>query len=228
MNPIVLMAMQGRHSLVETNLRLLSQQKCEIVVVASLAEDFTFLRSLEIPHLQIVPASNYPLGAKWQSGVDQCRILQANPLIIVGSDDFLSADFIEKACELSQKIDFIYFTKWYIFDQISLKAYHLRYKMLFPLGSGRVFSGKFLDKKQWKLFDSGMNHHLDDYVFDNLTESDSILINPDGMSLLAVKGKHETMNPLKNILHADTIVWDYCQDIDKHFEFDKPIKELFK
>jgi hypothetical protein len=222
------MAMHGRHSLVETNLRLLSQQKCKIVVVATLEEDINFLKSLETTSLHIVPHSNYTLGAKWDAGVQKCKELGANPLIIVGSDDFLSANFIEKACELSQKYDFIYFTKWYIFDQISLKSYFLRYRMIFPLGSGRVFSGSFLDRMHWKLFDSGVNHHLDDYVFDNLTDNDRILMNPDGMSLLAVKGRHETMNPLKQILQADSITWDYCEDIDKHFGFYKPIKELFR
>lgn len=227
MNPVVIMAMHQRHSLVEINLRLLSEQKCQIVVVASLADDFVFLRSLNIPHLQIVPHPNEPLGAKWQSGVDQCKILRANPLITLGSDDYLSQNFIEKACQLSQKHDLVYFTRWYIYDQNTGQSYYLRYKNIFPLGSGRVFSGQFLDKINWKLYDSSLNIHLDDYIFNNLKGDDSVLINPEEMELLSIKGKHESMNSLDRILSAETITWNYCHNIDKQFNFSKPIKEIF-
>jgi hypothetical protein len=232
MNPVVVMAMYGRRKLVETNLRLLSEQNCTVVVAASIYDDFNFLRELRIPNLQIIPTSNKPLGRKWQEGVDSCRILDANPLIILGSDDFLSQNFVKKACELAKEFDFVFFDKWFILDQQSGKQYSLRYNMMKhgkpPLGSGRIFSKAFLERHHWQLFDTSLNIKLDDFIYDNILSDDKILLNPDGMNILAVKGNHETMNPLNKILSNQTIDWTPEKTIAGAFNFRKPIKELFE
>lgn len=235
MNPTVLMAVYGRRELVEINLRLLHAQKCEIVVVASLPADFDYLRRLSIPHLQIVPAPNRPLGNKWQIGVDQCRILNANPLIILGSDDFLSSDFISQACELSKVNDFTCFNRWSIYDTKSKLAYSLQYnaKMIhagfFPLGSGRIFSNRLLDRNYWQLFDSSRDRLLDDFAYYSLKEQDKIQFNPPGLSLLAVKGRWEQLNPLDKILTAETISWKKVtqKELDAEFGFG-PVANIFK
>lgn len=232
MKPVVVMAVWGRMRLVEINLRLLSTQNCEIIVVASIQEDFDALRAMNIPHLQIVPAPNNPLGRKWQIGVDQARILGANPLIICGSDDFLSQDFIEKASNLAKFHDFIFFDNWFIHTPKDEKSYFLRYNMMKfskpPLGSGRIFSLNFLEKRHWQLFDTGKDRLLDDFAWHNTRHEDKILLNPPGMHILAVKGEWEQLNPLERILSAESIDWDYEKEIDKHFNFPKTIKELFQ
>lgn len=236
MNPIILIAMFGRRRLVEINLRLLAEQKCQIVVVASLQEDFAFLRSLKIPHLQIVPAPNNPLGAKWQVGVEQCRVLKADPLIILGSDDYLSADFVSRACQLSTAFDFVCFNTWSIYEAQTGKAYQLTYnkKMAnggrFPLGSGRSYSGRFLDRKYWQLFDPSLNRLLDDFSWNSVKAPDVILFNPAGMSLLAIKGNWEQFNPLDKILSSPNITWERVkiEDLDKVFNFKESIKQTFK
>lgn len=232
MNPVVVMAMWGRRQLVEVNLRLLSLQKCQIIVVASIQEDFDFLRGLQIPHLQIVPAPNNPLGRKWQTGVDQARILGANPVIICGSDDFFSANFIEKACNLSKYHDFIFFDNWFIHTPKERKNYFLRYNMMKydkpPLGSGRIYSHNFLEKRHWQLFDTGKDVHLDDFSWDNKKHEDKLLLNPADMNILAVKGNWEQLNPLDRILSSSSIDWNFEKEIDKHFNFPQSVHETFK
>lgn len=207
-NPVVIMAMWGRKGFVEVNLRHLD---ATVIVASSLQDDFDFLRSLRAPNLQIVPTSNYPLGAKWQSAVEAARIIGADPLITLGSDDFLSAGFVKRATELSHHNDFIFFDKWFIFDRESRKYYSLDYQMdkfgKPPLGSGRVFSRRFLEAHSWNLFDTSMNSRLDDFAWDNHHHQDRLLKNPDGMALLAVKGKHESMNSLNSILSSESIQW---------------------
>ncbi len=228
MNPVILIAVYGRMRLVEINLRLLSEQNCQIVCVASLDEDFKALRKMAIPNLQIIPAPNNPLGAKWQSGVDQCRILDADPLIILGSDDFLDQTFIKNACRISKYMDFVCFDRFFIHSPNDGKNYSLRYKNKFPLGSGRVYSKKYLNEKHWIMFDSERNRLLDDFAWDNTKFGDKILFNPEGMNLLAVKGQWEVLNPLDKILQSESIIWDYETEIDKYFNYSTPIHEIFK
>lgn len=218
MNPIVLIAMYGRRPLVQINLELLNKQKCKIVVIASTDIDYLFIRDLDFDNVRICTAPNTPLGLKWQLGVDFCRAAAADPLIILGSDDFLSSDFIEKACAIKE--DFTFFTQWFIHDAVTKKDYRLKYKNLFPLGSGRVFTKKFLDRIDWKVFDETRGRLLDDYAFNNLKYQDQLRINPEGMKLLAVKGRWEVMNELDKILQAETIQWDPETRISDHFGFD--------
>lgn len=228
MNPIVVMAMWGRRRLVQLNLEMLP---CQVVVASSLQEDFEFLRTLQLERVQIMPTSNRPLGSKWQHAVNAARLLGADPLIILGSDDFLSTGFVERACQLSCDYDFIYFDKWFIFDTASRKSYALDYQMSRygkpPLGSGRVYSKRFLDAHGGRLFDGSMDSRLDDYAWEHVNHTaDRLLMNPDGMAVLAVKGPHEQLNPLSRILSSDSIKWREGP-IDKHFNFSKPIKDIF-
>jgi hypothetical protein len=232
MNPVVVMAMWGRQSLVEINLKMLCRQNCRVVVVASAPEDISFLVSLKLQNIQIVQHSNNPLGKKWQEGVNHARILGANPLIICGSDDFFSENFIEKASELAKNNDFIFFDNWFIHSPKDQKNYTLRYNMIKhgkpPLGSGRIYSKKYLDKRHWQLFDTGKEIHLDDFAWNNLRHEDKILLNPMGMHILAVKGSWEQINPLDRILSHSTIDWDHEKEIDKYFNYPKSIQETFK
>ncbi len=218
MNPIVLIAMYGRKPLIQINLELLHKQNCKVVVITSSDSDYHFVRDLDFDNVRICTAPNQPLGKKWQIGVDFCRAANADPLIILGSDDFLSSAFISKACELKE--DFTFFTEWFIHDLISKKDYKLRYKKVFPLGSGRVFSKSFLDRNNWKIFDDTRSRLLDDFAFDNIKFADKIKINPEGMRLLAVKGRWETMNELDKILLAPSIHWDPETKISDQIGYD--------
>jgi hypothetical protein len=228
MNPVVVMAMYGRRDLVEINLRMLS---CQVVVCCSTDEDYQFLRWLGLPNLKIVSTMNYPLGRKWQDGVNAARDLGADPLIILGSDDFLSTGFAEKASELSKKHDFTFFDEWFMYDQFTGRAYKCYYNMMKfnkpPLGSGRIFSKKFLIKHDWKVFDGSLNIKLDDFAYDRMNSDDEVCLNPPGLHVLAVKGRHDSMNPLERILRAETINWEYTDRLDSYFNFKKPIKTIF-
>lgn len=232
MNPTVIMAIWGRQSIVEVNLRLLAMQNCQIVVVCSINEDSNFVRGLKLPNIHIVTTSNNPLGKKWQFGVDHARTLGANPVIILGSDDFLSANFIEKACELSKYHDFVFFDNWFIHAQKEQKNYFLKYNMIKygkpPLGSGRVYSERFLERHNWALFDTGKDWHLDDFAYFTMKSEDKILLNPTGMNILAVKGSWDTMNSLDKILSSDSIDWSHEKQIDQYFNFPKSVKETFQ
>lgn len=229
---VIVMAVWGRLPLVKVNLELLASQACEVVCVTSLQQDSDFIRALRLPYVHLTYEMNNPLGKKWQSGVEYARNLGAERVIILGSDDYLSTGFVAKAEALSRQHDFVYFDKWYIYDAKKCQSFALDYQMERykkpPLGSGRVYSKRLLDRHSWQIFDTGRNNHLDNFIWDNHTTEDRKLMNPEGMAILAVKGHWETMNPVDVILSTETINWDTEKDIDRHFNFGKPIKEIFK
>lgn len=229
MNPIVVIACWGRLPLLEINLRLLSYQNVKVVVVTSTDEDFAALHKSTATAIK---TANNPLGRKWQAGVEKARELGADPLIILGSDDFLSNNFISKACDLAKYHDFVFFDEWYIHAPKEQKNYFLKYNMMLydkpPLGSGRVFSKRFLERHEWKIFDSERDWHLDNFIWETKHYEDRLHWNPDGMNILAVKGPWEAMNSLDKILSTPTIDWSYALDIDRQFNFTKPVKEIFK
>jgi len=228
MNPVILIAMYGRKKLVQTNLELLQKQKCTVVVITSSDSDYLFIRDLDMDNVHSCVAPNQPLGTKWQIGVDYCKNINADPLIILGSDDFLSSGFVEQAINYKE-LDLIFFTQWHIHDSLSKKDYFLRYKNFFALGSGRVFYKRFLDRNNWIVFDKDRSRLLDDYAFDSIKYYDKVLVNPPGMKLLSIKGAWEVMNPIEHILSAsDKIDWWPEVSIDHHFGYDRKIKDLFQ
>jgi len=229
-NPVVIFPMLGRHKMVKLNIELLLKETCTVIVGYSNQEDLDFIRSLGYPaqKVQPVPCPNNPLGLKFQTCVNAAKILHANPLIVTGSDDILSAGFISKACEyVSKGIDFLCLNKWFIHNPKNGTTYSLKYKMTFPLGGGRVFSRDYLYRKDWKLYDTSVDVRTDDYAWNNLMYEDNILFNVEGFNILSIKGNWDTMNSLDRILKADNISWKEEHEIDKFFNFEKPVKEIF-
>jgi hypothetical protein len=211
---------------------MLVKQGAQIVVCTSIDPDFEFIRDLRLPGVHVLSVPNNPLGKKWQLGVDKARELGANPVIICGSDDFLSTGFVRSATKLSGYHDFIFFDNWWIYEPKRDKSYYLRYNMFKydkpPLGSGRTYSKRLLDRHDWKIFNSEIDWHLDNWSWENKDFEDRLFPNPDGMNILAVKGCWESMNPLDKILSTESIDWSEELMIDRHFGFDKPVKDIFK
>lgn len=137
------------------------------------------------------------LGEKWQHTIELIRPYDPTHLIITGSDDILSKDFVEKYCT---KELFTGLKQWYIWHKEGLHL--LEYLPKQCLGGGRVYSRELLDKMNWQVFDTSRNKLLDDKGFNFIVENKiapSIHYTPD---ILAVKGDWETMNPV-NLKHRN-------------------------
>lgn len=168
------------------------------MLVVSLLSEVKYFQSLNLPQLHIQICENKPLGLKWQAGVVKARWLNANPLIICGSDDQLGKDFISNACRLIEKYEFIGLKRFYV--QQKRKTYTVDYKPVMPIGGGRIYSGSLLDKIKWKIFNTGKNRHLDDDGWKAaLNNTDRLLLVSDikkqGLELTAIKGSWSMMNP---------------------------------
>jgi hypothetical protein len=169
----------------------------KIVLVVSLHSELKYFEALALPQLHLIMAENQPLGLKWQSGVNRARWLNANPLIICGSDDVLEDGFIKNACKLILKYDFIGLKRFYVMHK--RKKYLIEYKPAMPIGGGRIYSKTLLDKIKWKIFNPGKNKHLDDEGWTNaLYNTDKILIvsniQSQGLELTAIKGNWPMIN----------------------------------
>jgi hypothetical protein len=141
-NPWVLIATHKRLSITKKNIDCLLKTGVGIILVVSDADEFKLFRQL-YPYINIVHHANYPLGDKWQSGVEIAKHLKADPLIINGSDDILSPKFFSRASELlAEGYHFIGLKSWYVYDLKSV--YLFDYMAPLPLGGGRVYSKEFL------------------------------------------------------------------------------------
>ncbi len=191
------MATHNRKEITDNNLRSLAGN--HVILVVSQLDEKEYYRA-KFPNVTVVKCMNEPLGRKWNAGVEKAREMGANPLIIVGSDDFLSN-------KLRNGHSFIGLTKWFSFDEVGKSMYHTEYinfNKEFPIGSGRAYSKELLDKCDWQIFDIKAKRLLDDLGYKQARDFGKIAL-LDTPEILAVKGKWICMNPIKAYLTSKNI-----------------------
>lgn len=202
MNPVVLIATHERFWITSKVIQTLGMQTIEpeIVVVSSdpgHAGNYTKLS----PKVRSICHLNHPLGNKWQLGVNQARKLNADPLIICGSDDILQNNYVEKCCRIIDKeYDFIGLKSWYVYDLI--KLYHFQYLARMPLGGGRAYSKAFLDSIDWRLFDTSKDRHLDDLGWNKVEYNKARKWIINDPLILSIKGNWPVMNHAKDFFRS--------------------------
>lgn len=200
MNPTVLIATHQRISITSKCIESLMMQSVQpkIVLVVSDRNEFEVFKK-KFYEVDICLTSNYPLGAKWQHGVNHARRLNPNPLIICGSDDILGIDFVENACAIIKSgVDFIGLSRWHVYHNNILYTYD--YNASIPLGGGRCYSAKALQELNYKLFDVTRDKHLDDYGWRMVNSSTMprLIVRDvlqEGLNVVSIKGNWQMMNP---------------------------------
>lgn len=220
--PVVLIATHNRFKITCKNIESLLKQTVvpKIVVVTSDPEESVYF--INAYGIESLVHKNEPLGAKWQSGVRD-----ANPLIIVGSDDILSPTYVEQVCnKIKEGFDFVGTTAWYSYDECRNKIYDTVYtnrNQDLPIGSGRAYSSLLLHKMKFRLFDTHLASKLDDFGYSLAVRNRAkcyIIRSPE---ILAVKGAWQQLNPIHRYLTSKNIQakpidlgvlkqFDYVQD----------------
>ena len=185
-NPVIVIATDKRIKITTANIKTLAGRT--VVVVVSSRSEYNYYSKIT-PY--VVYADNKPLGTKWQAGVDYARTLPHSHIIITGSDDILSVDFINKA--IAAGCDLFALNHWYITD--FHKLWLFKYMAYLPLGGGRCYSKQFCEKIDYQLFYKSKNKLLDNHGW-NQASGAKIVISPDP-DILAVKGNWPVMNPLQ-------------------------------
>ncbi len=198
-NPVVLICTHERIGITNFNIESLLRQslKPKICLIVSTHFEQSYYQS-HYPEAHVYMRPNLPLGSKWHAGVQLCRDLKADPLIILGSDDILGNGFIEQACRLQKDFIGLYF--WYIHHQG--KAHLCEYLARQPLGGGRCYSFDLLEKLNWNLFNVGLNHHLDDHPLKRIAALGIKCFTDHTLLVHAVKGKWDVINPV-NLNHRN-------------------------
>ena len=182
----IIIATHKRKVITTANINVLKPY--EIIIVASDTDEVEYYRTVGV---HVVQHPNTPLGSKWQSGIDHARKLNADKIVVCGSDDILSKHFLESI--VSMNYNFIGLRSWYVFH--AEKLYHLDYLAPnnLPLGSARVYSKQFLENIDWKVFDPSIDKLLDDngWLYAKTCSSCLLIDSPE---ILAVKGNWAVMN----------------------------------
>jgi hypothetical protein len=213
-------AFQNRHKMVSENVKLLSLQSevPAVVLVVSNTKDYDFAKSLESVYnnVFVIIHRNYPLGGKWQAGVNFSKSLNVDGVMILGSDDLLSLSYFENCLididfgkgSSGNGVDLVGNRSWYMIDK-SNTLYSLSYKekVKIFLGGGKMFSKNFLDKVDWVVFKKYLPRHLDDFGYELVEKHGNKmkLINPDNF-ILSIKGPWEVMNKSENFISTKSSV----------------------
>lgn len=202
MNPVVLIATHARIEITSKNIETLLRQsvKPKIVLVITDRHEYEKYKSMDYQNIFIEFENNKPLGNKWQAGVHQARQMNANPLIITGSDDILGDGFIENACRLVKEGNhFIGIRRWW--QHKDGRAFYCQYRAANsqPIGGARCYSAEMVEAINYQVFDPTKDKHLDDLGWLNARKSGLkclVLEEPEkeGLSIHAIKGNWPVMN----------------------------------
>lgn len=201
MNPYVLIATHQRMSITRDNIKAILACGVNVILVVTDTGEEAVFRQL-FPFIEIVMCANEPLGTKWQAGVDRAREINADPLIVNGSDDILHPDFFIRVASLMKEgVHFIGLKSWYVYDL--RKVYRFDYLANLPLGGGRAYSKELLQVINYSLFDRSRSRQLDDLSYGNVLNSkmETRILNEP--LILSIKGNWPVMNPTRRLFHSE-------------------------
>ncbi len=204
---VCLIGIWGRLDLVQINIDLLKKQTkpCKILLIVSSPKDKLFAIKNKVDWIY---TDNQPLGKKWQIGLYECKKYNPNAILINGSDDLLSPNWIEKTYPFikKHKYDIVGKSNWYLLDLIEKEPYKISYKNNnILLGAGRLISRNILDEINWNLFPLNQRRGLDSYcnrILDQHRAKRYIITN-NNLFIISLKGKYDTLNTIQKILLAN-------------------------
>ncbi len=124
-NHVSFVPVWGRHHILKKCLDSLKKQKnSECFCVCSNQDDVDFVKAQGVPYINFI---NQPLGDKFQAGIEFAKIYYGKSVIICGSDDYLSNDYVEEADKYLDLYDLIGKRNWIIHDIKSDIIYKLKY-----------------------------------------------------------------------------------------------------
>lgn len=110
--------------------------------------------------VEVVISEEKHEGKRWSDGLEYCRKLDPNPLIILRGSDYLCNDFVHYACDaIRTGYHFLGCNVWYYHipksEDFDDELYMVKYIVPnFPYSSGLCFSLELLKECRWKIFDS--------------------------------------------------------------------------
>ena len=187
----VLTAIWKRPRLTELFLRYTELLPFEVLVAVVSPEDPT-LPDIRAGQWQFVEHKNEPLADKFLAGAAALRG-QCDAVMILGSDDFVTLDYIEHCCSLlTGGPQMIVPRHIHYFDAIKCRLMRIRHR---HPGAGRVLSAELCERLKWELWkredgnvDGSMDARMKEVIGDRWKEHYTYIEDPVGV-ILDVKTK---------------------------------------
>lgn len=173
---VIVSCVHGRLGLTNFCLDIWSKYKNihKIIIVYSLEQEYETLKHLS--NIHFVQHANLPLNSKWQKGITEAKQFNPDAIMILGSDDLVSQEYIDKSHEYLNN-DYQYISNNIWFNSCFYKNYFIYSKLTYTrrpagdgIGAGRIISKYLLDKCNWNLyvFKKPENKGLDGKSFMNI------------------------------------------------------------
>ena len=157
---IILIPVWKRHEILQycmNKLKKMNLQK-NIIYIVSNREDLNIVKKNGFNFYLSV---NNPLGLKFNNMIKLVKNLNCNYFMILGSDDLLEEDYINKSLQLIDNYDVVGTDTQiiHIKKDIYKRSYNGHYNRTF--GSGRIYTKEMAEKLNYDFFDENINHSLD-------------------------------------------------------------------
>lgn len=135
----------------------------DLVVVCSEHESHTIVSEYTTHHIQY---KNLPLGEKWNAGIEYCKDLDFDYVLILGSDDLLSVSGLDVYVNyIKQQHLFIGFEDFYVFCTYTKRMSHwsgyFGKRSGEPVGAGRLIHRSIVEAANFNLWNPIINRGLD-------------------------------------------------------------------
>ena len=166
---VAVMPVSGREELFPLTITRLYQQEevhMDVVVVCDTIDEFILARQAgAIPMLRM---DEKTLGGKWQAGVEFASERLPDAIMIVGSGNWFTNGWVKTLFPYLDDYDMVGSEAMYVYqirqnDQVMIhwNGYHNNARKGDMLGAGRLISRRMLDKADWQIYNTSLNHGLD-------------------------------------------------------------------
>ncbi len=174
---------------------------------------------------------NEPLGTKWQAGVLKARELDADAVLIMGTDDWISDNWcgrmireIEGGADLAGPGNlFLLHIGLSLRKLVRLHPHEFSAGKIQPFGVGRMYSRRFLDSIRWQLYPD-WNVGLDGATFIRTVENGGriTILEDDALVAMDIKSSFwRNKSPFSQLpLYRGRVDW--VDDVDKWLEQNFP------
>ena len=142
------------------------------------------------PGATLVSPPNQPLGAKFNATLTAARALEADAILIMGSDDLFCARTAQALLEAYPATQYSALRDLYFCDTPTgrlgyWQGYHQPLRIGEPAGCGRLLGAKYLDACEWKLWKDAMTRGMDHSSFRTLK---AVNANPTLVTVKTIRG----------------------------------------
>jgi len=208
-NVVAVMPIHGRELVTKASVSILKQQThvCAVLLVGDEKKDEDL--AVETGSF-FVYCPNEILSFKYQAGFDAAREFNPDAVLLCGSDDFLSWDWVRLCYEkIESGFDLVGKSVFWICvafpgrKAVLYKCSYCQDRIAEPMGAGRLFSRKILDKTDWYLFPEMRKRGCDGLSYGILLANGAriaLMNHEDRINLVLVKSDWRCTTPYRQIL----------------------------